>query len=169
MAGARAGRRFLLRPNRPVSLRPSSLFSFDPSSFFATPISITGETGDYYSGDSRAFTVESGEIAEITMYDRGYTTTYSVDNTQWFYWECPSGYDSYKRQYFYSDNSDVFVQILTGYEIEGLADVGTSRRVVSPDQNYCVSSFVPTPNAFYYIRIGLITGNISVIATEGPG
>jgi hypothetical protein len=168
MGIARAGRRFLLRPNRPVTFGPSSLFSPDPSNFFDTPISITGETDDYYSGDSSAFTVESGEIAEISMYDRGYTTTYSVDNTQWFYWECPSGYDSYKRQYFYSDDSFNFVQILTGYEIEGLTDVGTSHRVFSPGKNYCVSSFVPTPNAFYYIRIGTITGEISVTATEGP-
>lgn len=168
MAGARAGRRFLLRPNRPVISGPSSLFSPDPSDFFATPIYITGETDDYYSGDSSAFTVESGEIAEISMYDRGYTTTYSVDNTQWFYWECPAEYDSYKRQYFYSDEDFYFVQILTGYEIEGLTDVGTSHRVFSPGKNYCVSSFVPTPNAFYYIRIGTITGEISVTATEGP-
>jgi len=167
MGMARAGRRFLLRPNRPVSFGPSSLFAPDPSDFFDTPISITGETGDYTTGNRDRLTVESGESEEISMYDRGYTTTYSVDSTQWFYWECPSEYDSYKRQYFYSDDSDTFVQILTGSQVDDLTDVGTTLKVLSPEQSYSVSSFVPTPNEFYYIRIGVTTGIVSVVAGTG--
>ena len=164
MGIARAGRRFLLRPNRPVSFGPSSLFVPDPSNFFDTPVSITGETGDHTTENRNEFTVESGETAEINMYDRGYTTTYSVGKTQWFYWECPSGYDSYKRQYFYSDDSDTFVQILTGSQVDDLTDVGTTLKVLSPEQSYSVSSFVPTPGEFYYIRIGVTTGTVSVVA-----
>ena len=164
MGIARAGRRFLLRPNRPVTFGPSSLFSPDPSNFFDTPISITGETGDHTTEDRNKFTVESGENAEISMYDRGYTTTYSVDKTQWFYWECPSGYDSYKRQYFYSDDSDTFVQILTGSQVDDLTDVGTNLKVSSPSSSYSVSSFVPTPGEYYYIRMGITTGIVSVVA-----
>ena len=164
MGRARAGRRFLLHPQRPVSFGPSSLFIPDPSNFFATPILLEDILGDHLTPDSKQFTIEDGEPDYFRVYSHGYTTEYSVGKTQWFMWQCPVDYNSEQRQYFYSQDSETFIQAFTGNSVDNLTNVGVAQVVnhAYTPENYSVVSFVPTPEETYYLRIGVITGINSV-------
>jgi hypothetical protein len=110
MGRARAGRRFLLRPNRPITFGPSSIYKIPINDNFANAITLSGTS---ISGTLDNSTIEIGEPFVGPYWNR----------SVWYKWVPTSGYGNSARFWIEPTLGYAFANIYTGTAVDDLTPV----------------------------------------------